>query len=235
VDAARQCGIEQGELVAVMDEPPPYWKEAPGKRVAYLNAIVAALLDRAEDGNLVYHGHLAHLLLHGIGHVLRVRIVAHLEFRIRALMEQEGMDREEAKAAIDKLDKQRTRWAHFLYGVDWQDPSLFDVVFNLEKMSVDGTAAAIVQLAGSQDFKATPASLKAHADLQLGSRVWTALIRDERTKGSALRVSADDGRVTVTGSAANSRALEAIPEVAKSVSGVVAVSSDAGMGSDWFW
>jgi hypothetical protein len=221
--------------MAVMDEPPPYWKEAPGKRVAYMNAIVAALLDRAEDGNLVYHGHLAHLLLHGIGHVLRVRIVANLEFRIRALMTQEGMDRGEAEAAIDKLDKHRARWAHFLYGVDWQDPSLFDVVFNLEKMSVEGAVAAIVGLAESEDFKATPESLKAHDDLRLGSRVWTALIRDERTKGSALRVLANDGHVTVTGSAAGSRALEAIPEVARGVAGVKEVSSEAGMGSDWFW
>jgi cytidylate kinase len=235
VDAARECGIEEGKLVGLMEESPPYWKEAPGKRVAYLNAIVSALLERAEGGNLVYHGHLAHLLLHGIGHVLRVRIVANLEFRIRSLMEQEGMDREEAKAAIDKLDKHRARWAHFLYGVEWQDPSLFDVVFNLERMSVAGTVAAIVRLAESDDFKATRASLKAHADLRLGSQVWTALIRDERTKGSALRVSANDGQVMVVGSAASSRALEAIPEVAKSVSGVEEVHSEAGMGSDWFW
>ncbi len=235
VDAARECGIEEGKLVSIMDEPPPYWKEAPGKRVAYLNAIVAALLERVEGGNLVYHGHLAHLLLHGISHVLRVRIVANLEFRVRAMMDQEGLDREEAIAAIDKLDKHRARWAHFLYGVEWQDPSLFDVTFNLERMSVEGTVSAIVRLAESEDFRATPDSLKAHADLKLGSQVWTALIREERTKGSSLRVSANDGHVTVVGSVASARVLEAIPEVARRVPGVKEVHCEAGMGSDWFW
>lgn len=235
VDAARECGIEEVKLAAIMDEPPPYWKEAPGKRVAYLNAIVAAMLERAEGGNLVYHGHLAHLLLHGITHVLRVRIVAHLEFRIRALMEHEGLKREEAITAIEKLDKHRARWAHFLYGVEWQDPSLFDAIFNLERMSVEGTVEAIVRLAQSIDFQPTAASRKAHNDLQLGSRVWTALIRDERTKGSALRVSANDGFVTVVGSVASARVLEAIPEVGRNVSGVKEIHCEAGMGSDWFW
>jgi osmotically-inducible protein OsmY len=119
--------------------------------------------------------------------------------------------------------------------VDWQDPSLFDAVFNLERISVEGTVEAIVRLANSADFQPTAASRKAHADLQLGSRVWTALIRDERTKGSALRVSANGGSVTVVGSVASARVLEAIPEVARGVAGVQEVHCEAGMGSDWFW
>lgn len=235
VDAARECGIEEGKLATIMEEPPPYWKEAPGKRVAYLNAIVAALLERVEGENLVYHGHLAHLLLHGISHVLRVRIVANLEYRIRALMDHKGMDRKEAIAAIAKLDKQRSQWALFLYGVEWEDPTLFDVVFNLERMSVAGTVDAVVRLAQSSDFQPTPASLKAHADLELGSRVWTTLIREDRAKGSSLRVSANDGSVTVMGSVGSARALEWIPEVVRSVPGVKEVHCEAGMGSDWFW
>jgi cytidylate kinase len=235
VDAARGCGVDERKLEAIMDEPPPYWKEAPGKRIAYLNAIVAALLERAEEGNLVYHGHLAHLLLHGMSHVLRVRIVANLDFRVRALVGQEGMSQAEAVAAIDRIDRHRERWARFLYGVEWQDPSLFDVVLNLERISVDGAVDTIVGLAMSGDFEPTADSVKAQLDLRLGSRVWVALTRDERTKGSALRVTADDGKVTVVGSVGSSRVLEAIPEVAGSMPGVKEVRCEAGMGSDWFW
>ncbi len=136
LDAAKQYGISEQKLTAAINEPPSFWQQVPEKRIAYLSFVTAALLERAKEGNLVYHGHAGHLLLSGISHTIRARVIADTEFRIKAAMEQRDLTREEAIVAIDKVDKERVKWTRFLYGVEWQDPSLYDVVLNLEHMTV---------------------------------------------------------------------------------------------------
>ena len=235
LDAAEHYGISEEKLTAAINEPPSFWQQVPEKRVAYLSFVTAALLDRAKGGTLVYHGHAGHLLLSGISHTIRARVIADMEYRIKAAMERRHFTREEAIAAIDRVDKERVKWTRFLYGVEWQDPSLYDVVLNLERMSISGAVQTLLRMTELDDFQSTAASQKAFNNLLLSSRVWAELTKTEQTKGAIVRVHADDGKVTITGSASTERALEAIPTVAMRVEGVKEVKSDVGIGKDWYW
>ncbi len=78
-----------------------------------------------------YHGYVGHLLLDSAGPVFRVRVIASTEFRLNIAQRELEMDRESALAHLQKIDHQRARWTRALYGVDWNDPSLFDMVLNL--------------------------------------------------------------------------------------------------------
>ncbi|MBM3302435.1 MAG: cytidylate kinase family protein, partial [Deltaproteobacteria bacterium] len=211
LDAANEYGISEEKLTTALKEPPHFWQQNPSKRIAYLSFVTAALLDRAKEGQLVYHGHAGHLLLAGISHVLRVRVIADMEFRVRAATERTGLSREQAIVAIEKVDKERMKWTRFLYGVEWQDASLYDVVLNLEKMSVESASETVVRMTELDDFKPTAASQKAFDNLMLASRVWAALTKDSRTKGANVRVRAESGVVTIWGSAQSESTLEAIP------------------------
>jgi cytidylate kinase len=235
LDAAKEYGISEEKLTAAIKEAPPFWQQTPGKRIAYLNFVKAALLERAREGKLVYHGHAGHLLLSGISHVLRVRIIADVEFRIKAATERTDMSREQAIGAIEKVDNERIKWTRFLYGVEWQDPSLYDVVINLERMSIEGAAETVIRMTELDDFKPTATSQKAFENQRLGSRVWAALTKDSRTKAANVRVEADNGIVTITGNAHSESILEAIPAVAKRVEGVKQLKNDVGIGTDWYW
>ena len=138
LDAAEDSGVKERELQSTLEDPPRFWEKTPGRIPAHLNLVRAALLRRAQAGDLVYHGYAGHLLLSGISHVLRVRIIAGTELRIAALMEDYHMSRKEATAHLRKLDIQLIKWTRFLYGVEWQDPSLYDVVLNVDHIDVDG-------------------------------------------------------------------------------------------------
>jgi hypothetical protein len=71
----------------------------------YLTFVQAAMCEYAEYGHLVYHGHAGHELLPGISHVLKVRLVAPLEFRIRAVMERDPrLDRKGATRYISQVE-----------------------------------------------------------------------------------------------------------------------------------
>ncbi|MEW6444133.1 MAG: cytidylate kinase family protein [bacterium] len=234
-DAARASGDSPEELASAMKEAPPFWQQVPTKRMRYLNYVCSALLERAQGGKLIYHGHAGHLLLVGISHVIRVRVIADPEFRIASAMERHRLGRPEAIAHIHKMDEERIRWTRFLYGKEWQDPALYDVTLNLERMGIAAAGEVVARMTELEEFQPTEESRAALEDLLISTRVWAAINRDESTRGANVRVTARRGTVTVSGSVGSEKALEAVPLVARRVAGVKQVRCEAGMGSDWYW
>ena len=96
VDAAGQYGVPLEKLSKALDDAPGFLERLTTERVNYLAYIQAALCKEVEHGEVVYHGHGGHLLLSGLPHVLSVRVVADMEFRIRAAMDRRHLSRDEA-------------------------------------------------------------------------------------------------------------------------------------------
>jgi osmotically-inducible protein OsmY len=234
-DAAQASGIDEGALIATLEDPPRFWEKSPGKITAHLNLVRTALLKRTDGGDFVYHGYAGHLLLSGISHVLRVRVIASEDYRIRAAMEDFSLGEKEAAKYVRTLNTQLMKWTKFLYGVDWQDPALYDVVLRVDRVGVEGAADIIVGMTRLEPFQPTEESRKAFADLLLSSNVWSALTADPRTRAANVRVAADGGEVFVTGSADNAKALDAIDDVAGRVPGVAHVDNQVGVGGHWQW
>lgn len=218
--AASEYGIAIDDLAAVMDKPPSFWQQFDGARLRYKNYVRAALCQRALDGNLVYLGHAGHLLLSGISHVIRVRVIADMDYRVASVMEHQKLDRKAAAGYVKRMDAERERWARFLYGVDWNDPALYDVVLNLARMSVYAATETVLRMIELDEFRPTAQSAKAMQGLALGSRVWAALTRDARTSEADVEVTAEDGVVTITGAARSFSVIQVIPEVAGAIEGV---------------
>ncbi|MBN1833884.1 MAG: cytidylate kinase family protein [Deltaproteobacteria bacterium] len=232
LDAVEEFGVPEEKLIAAMEKPPKSWLQSPERRITHLNYVRYALLKRARKDDLVYHGYAGHLLLGDIAHVIRVRVIADMEYRINAAIELENISRKEAISRIKKLDKQSLNWTRFLYGVDWEEPSLYDLVINIDRLSVEGAAEIIAQMVQLEDFRPDESSRRAFNNQVLSSMVWAALTKDERTNTSNLRVTADDGVVTISGNAGYESTLKAIEEVTMKVEGVKEFINEAGIYSD---
>jgi hypothetical protein len=167
--------------------------------------------------------------------VLRVRVIAGLEFRIEMAMKQMNLTRNEAVEYIEKVDKERSRWTYFLYGLEWQDPVLYDWVLNLESISIANACELIICRINLDDFKSTSESQKAFEDALLSSRVWASLAKEERTRVASVQVTADSGVVTLSGSLGSQKTLETLLETAKEVPGVKSIINHMGIGTDWYW
>lgn len=235
LDAAEEFGIPEDKLVAAMEKPPKSWLEAPSKKIAHLNYVRYELLKKARQNDLVYHGYAGHLLLGDIAHVLRVRIIANMEYRIDAAMEKENLNRKNAISMIKKLDKQSLNWTRFLYGVDWQDSALYDVVINLDRLKIESAVDILARMTELDDFKPDENSKTALNNQILRSMVWAALTKDSRTNNSNLHVVTDNGTVTISGSAGSDSSLNAINEITKGVEGVREVINEVSIGADWQW
>lgn len=235
IEAARDYGISVKELSKSLDGKPFFWQQVPGKRLAYVKCVTAAMLSRMENGNLIYEGHVGHLLLSDIPEVLRVRVIADMEYRIRAVMENENLSRDEAVAYIERVDTDRSRWVRLLYGVEWTDPTQYDLILNVGSLGVENVCEAIIYMAGQKDLQSTAESQKRLRDFSLSCRVWAALAKTPETRGVGMQISADDGAVTIGGEVNSVKAEKMIPQIAESVEGVRSVSCEVGVGRDWYW
>ena len=150
VERAAARGVSQDELREALDKAPTFLDRFQHNKYLYLTLIQAALTEEVKEGRTVYHGNAGHLLLRGAGPVMRVRVIAPMEFRIQMAGERLHFTREEALDYIEKVDRARKRWTQYLYGVDWQDPSLYDLVINVESVSVDDAADLVAHLARKQ-------------------------------------------------------------------------------------
>jgi hypothetical protein len=82
VEKAAAAGVSQDRLREALAKPPSFWDRFTHTRYMYLTIIQAALCEEVSSGNAVYHGNAGHLLLHGVSHVLRARIIAPMKVRI---------------------------------------------------------------------------------------------------------------------------------------------------------
>jgi cytidylate kinase len=218
IDAATNEGIQVGRLEMAM------MKQGITERLAlerdhYLAYTTAYLCDKAMEGGLVYHGRTGHLLLPGISHVLRVRVLASEEYRIEAVMRDLHLDRKRAIRYIEEVDEDRRRWVRSMYGVSWEDAANYDIVLNLAQMNIENASTMLVNMAQLPDFQMTPASRRRTEDLRLAAKARVLLARDERTHRASVKVRADNGVVNVTYLPQDAGFAAAIPQVCEGLPG----------------
>jgi hypothetical protein len=113
VERAAAHGVSQDVLRDALQKPPGFLERFSHKRYVYLTLIQAALTEEVKTGNAIYHGNAGHLLLRGGPNVLRTRIIAPLEFRLRIAQDRLRYGRDEAVAFLQKADEDRQRWTQF--------------------------------------------------------------------------------------------------------------------------
>ncbi len=226
VERAAAHGVSQQELRDALERPPGFLERFTHHRYKYLALVQAALTEEVRTGKAIYHGLAGHLLLGGGRHILRTRIIAPMDFRIRLVRDRLKYGQSEAIVYIQKMDQQRRRWTSFLYGVDWESPTLYDMVLNLEYMTID-TACHIISSASRQRcFEFTPACRMALENLALASKVKAVLAITPSTEDLELEVTAENGVVAIQGKVPRLDLLKEVQQVAKSVPGVTDVNLD---------
>jgi cytidylate kinase len=218
-EAATNEGIPVGRLEMAMVSPGIFSERLALERDHYLAFTTSYLCDRAMEGGLVYHGRTGHFLLPGVSHVLKVRVLADLEYRINAVVRDLSLDRRKARRYIEDVDEDRRRWVRSVYAVSWEDAANYDVVLNLARVSMENAATVLMQMAQLPDFQTTPASRRSMEDLRLAAKARTLLARDERTHGASVKVRADSGVVNVTYLPQDAKLAKAILEVCRDLPG----------------
>lgn len=158
--ASKEFNIPEVKLVhAIQDAPSIFDHLKDGKR-KYTAFIREAFLEYIKKDNVVYHGFAGHFFTRDIPNILKVRIIANIEYRIKVVMEQENISEEKARKLIYNIDVERRKWSMYLYGIDTNATELYDLVLQIDNLGLDDAVDFIYDIAKRPCFQTTPESQK---------------------------------------------------------------------------
>lgn len=235
VERAATPEVSQAQLREALEEPPGITGRSRHKRYLYLSLIQAALAEDVRAGNAVYHGLAGHLLLRGVPGILRLRIIAPLDYRIKMACEHLRLNRHDAVKHIQEMDQHRRKWTRYLYRVDWEDPALYDFVLNLEQVSIESACDIAAAMVEKNTVNFSPATERALADLAVASRVRADLATNPATANLEVHVESHGGKVSIQGNLSG-RGNEVF-SIARAVPGVVDIvfAEPEQMDEAWPW
>jgi len=225
VERAAASGVSQEELRNALEKPPTLLERFQHRKYLYLTLIQAALTEEVRTGRVVYHGNAGHLLLRPGGPVFRLRIIAPLEFRIKMCQDRLRLNRSEAVAYIQRMDQDRQKWTHYLYGVDWGNPTHYDLVINLEHVSIDSACDMLAHHIRQQSCHDFGPDCQAFMnDLAQASQVKAKLALHPPTSDLEVEVEAAGGSVRIRGRVLRVQDIDEVVRVAGQTPGVSEVN-----------
>jgi hypothetical protein len=169
--------------------------------VHYLVCLRAVLCREAQTESLVYHGNSGHEALCGFPHLLSVKVVADLDYRVNAVLARNeyAIDRKEAVRIIRRIDERRERWSGFLYKADPDDVSSFDMVIDLSRKSIPDAFELISAAVTLPQFQTTPESKKLIDDLTRAAQLRAKIAMETDIIDDELKVEMRNGTLKVSG------------------------------------
>ncbi len=200
-EAIESTAQEMGFLndVKAVDEKMPSLFERlfSHRSEIYLDRLNSVIYELASRGDAVFLGRGTHVLLRTCA--LHVRVIASLEKRIENLVER-GLQKEEAVRRIHKSDHERAAFIKFAFGVDWEDPQLYDLVLNMDNLTLALAVDTVVHMADSPEIKARSVEALSSLEMMGLVRRSEAALIEAGFSSTALSVSVPErGRVRVSG------------------------------------
>lgn len=219
LEASEQFNIPELKLIRAIHDAPTILDRFTYGKERFVAFFRAALLMHVQKDNVVFHGLAGHFFLQKIPHVLKIRIMADLEDRVREEMKRENISADEARMILVKDDAERRKWGLHLYGLDTWDPRLYDLILHIDNMQVDNAVSIILHALEQPCFQTTPASQRLLDDLSLAAQVEAALVKD--FPKVAVDASNAEVYVSVRGSLVDEKMIGArIKKLAQPVAGI---------------
>jgi cytidylate kinase len=225
--AAEAHHVPAERLEDVDERRLTFWERFDEEKRRFVVFIESAFYAHCEEGNVVTVGRGGPLLLQGVSHAVRARIMAPFEVRVRRVMEEYKLDQKAAAARVRGYDREQAARQEYLFGVDWAAPEHYDLVINTAEGAWAHYVDLLVWLARSPRYQPTPESIQRVRDLSLASRVRAAVAADAITKNIDMGVTAREGVVSLRGVVFSPAMMETVVEVARRVPGVRSVTTEA--------
>jgi cytidylate kinase len=218
-EAARRYGLAEAKLAGLDERKPSLFQRFDTETRRYVVGTQAALCSFALEDDVVLMGRGGQWLLRGIPHVLRVRVTAPFEVRVQRLTEQGRQSLRTVTELVRQDDAGRAGRTRYLYGIEIDNPTLYDVIINTATLSIETAVDLVATAIAQPELATTDVGRALMKDRMLATRVEVELATNPRTRKTTLKVDAQDGLVTLEGTGDLSHA----ERVARTIVGVTAV------------
>ena len=143
----------------------------------FLDRLQSVIYEVAKNGNAIFYGRGSQLLLNSFDCALHVLVIGSTEKRIQVIMEEKKVGREVAEKMIHRSDSNKKGFLRFAFHEDWLNPQLYDLILNMDKLSVEAAAKMVLDAAKSEEIKACGIdSVTALGKLSLHRKIESSLL-----------------------------------------------------------
>jgi cytidylate kinase len=227
-EEAIRMGLHTDQLKGFREKAPDWfehlWSDKPEM---YLNLMESVIYRAARLGKGVIIGHGSQMLLHDFGCAMHVLVTSHEESRIHRLMHEMKLSRDASQKLIRKSDNEKRGFFRYAFHKDWDDPSLYDLYVNPDKVGSDKAAQLIMEMARSPELESCSMyALDALSRMSQTKRIEATLMEMD-LRHSALRVEMPEkGVAHITGAVYSYEDKGRIPAVVGRIPGVEKVQLD---------
>ncbi len=115
---------------------------------AFIEAMTQVVKDLHQRGNVVIIGRGANIILADTPGVIHVGLMAKLELRVQTLVEREHLEPDEAQVYVEELERARVAYFRKFFKVHPNEPSIYHMMLNMDKIRPQIAAEVIVHAAG---------------------------------------------------------------------------------------
>jgi len=163
---AKEFSIPKNKIENAIYKAPASLSRVHPDKDKYITSLQATLIRRLLKDNIAYYGPAGFVLVQGISHVFKLRIIANLEDRIKRMVEIEGVSSKAAEKSIIKNDNEHLRWSEFIFKADITNPNLYDLVINLDQIGVPSAIEIITTTIKSTRFQPMTYSINCLKDTE---------------------------------------------------------------------
>ncbi len=113
---------------------------------AYVESVSQVMRDYADKGRVIIVGRASQVVLQDQPNTLHLRIIADMETRTKNIMEKHHIKENAAMEQIKQSDGYRENYLSKFHQVDWNNPSLYDLVINTAKFSINELADWVAEI-----------------------------------------------------------------------------------------
>jgi cytidylate kinase len=174
--ASKQFNVKEAKLIRALHDAPSFFDRFKYGKEKFSAFIHEVFLEHIRKDNVIYHGLAGHYFARGIPNVLKVRIKAKIDDRIKEEMKRGNSSEEEARYLLIKDDEERRKWGIYLYGIDTKDPELYDVILKIDNLKVNDAVEILYDIAKRPCFQTTPESRMILQDRFLAAKAYSTIV-----------------------------------------------------------
>lgn len=176
LEASEEFNIEELKLTHAIHDAPSILDRLSLTKEKYISFIKSALLKHLQKDNVVYHGLAGHFFVKDVPHALKVRIISDMHERVKYDIDKFGGQPEQILTELYRDDQERRNWSRYLYGIDTEDISLYDLIINLHRVTINHAVEIICGTVKLDEFKTTSESQKILDNAVTISEIESALL-----------------------------------------------------------
>jgi len=211
------------------EHAPSVWEKYDWSFAAYGALIQSILLDHALADRAILMERGGNVLLKGIPHAYRIRVVAPFEERVKNIVRDEFIDAETARWLAKRTDHERSGFIYSLFGIHWDDPEEYDQVFDTGEQSIESVIARVTEVLLARNELDTPESRKILEMRALAAKVKAGLVMDPKLFTPTLDVEFDGKELVLRGIVHSAKEHKRLEEAARKLAGDRSLRCELGL------